>query len=303
MKNKSAIIATALLSIAYTAGYAQSTQAAKLIKQLHQPLNHQVMVAAHRGDWRDAPENSLLAFQYAINIGVDIIELDLNKTKDGVIVIMHDQTIDRTTDGKGQPGDYTLTELKKFHLRNGLGRVTVNTIPTLQEVMQLIKGKVLVNLDKSFLYYNEAYQVLKVTGTLKQAIFKSTEAYETVRKLYPKIIDSVTYMAVVDLDKPGAKQSIETYQQHIKPVAFELNFGKDTSTILSNNQFITRNGAKIWINSLWASLNGGHDDDTAVDLGNTKDSWDWIIAHGATIIQTDRPRELLAYLKSKNLHY
>ncbi|QEM11392.1 glycerophosphodiester phosphodiesterase family protein [Mucilaginibacter rubeus] len=296
-----AIIVSAIL-LYCTNGYAQTTKADSLIKQLHQPLDKHIMVAAHRGDWRDAPENSLLAFKYAMAIGVDIIELDLNKTKDGVVVIMHDPTIDRTTDGKGSPGDYTLAELKKFHLKNGLGRVTVNTIPTLQEVMELIKGKVLVNLDKSYPYYNEAYEVLKATGTLNQAIFKTTEPYETVRKQYPAIIDSITFMAVIDLDKPGAKQSIENYQRHIKPVAFELNFGKDTSVILKSNQFINRNGARIWINSLWASLNAGHDDDTAVDLGNTKGSWDWIIAHGATIIQTDRPRELLQYLRKRNLH-
>jgi glycerophosphoryl diester phosphodiesterase len=289
-------------SIFCTTGHAQTTRVDSLVKQLHQPLDKQVMVTAHRGDWRNAPENSLLAFKYAIAMGVDIIELDLNKTKDGVIIIMHDQTINRTTDGKGSPGDYTLAELKKFHLKNGLGRVTVNTIPTFEEVMQLLKGKVLVNLDKSYPYYNEAYQVLKATGTLKQAIFKTTEDYETVRKQYPSIIDSITFMAVVDLDKPGAKHVIENYQHHIKPVAFELNFRTDTSAMLKNNRFINKNGSRIWINSLWASLNAGHDDDTAVDLGNTENSWDWIIAHGATIIQTDRPREMLQYLRKKGLH-
>jgi glycerophosphoryl diester phosphodiesterase len=289
-------------SIFCTTGHAQTNRVDSLVKQLHQPLDKHVMVTAHRGDWRNAPENSLLAFKYAIAMGVDIIELDLNKTKDGVIIIMHDQTINRTTDGKGSPGDYTLAELKKFHLKNGLGRVTVNTIPTLEEAMQLIKGKVLVNLDKSYPYYNEAYQVLRATGTLKQAIFKTTEDYETVRKQYPSIIDSVTFMAVVDLDKPGAKQVIESYQHHIKPVAFELNFRTDTSAMLKNNRFINKNGSRIWINSLWASLNAGHDDDTAVDLGNTENSWDWIIAHGATIIQTDRPSEMLQYLRKKGLH-
>ncbi|MCQ6960425.1 glycerophosphodiester phosphodiesterase family protein [Mucilaginibacter aquariorum] len=289
-------------SIFCTTGHAQTTRADSLVKQLHQPLDKHVMVTAHRGDWRNAPENSLLAFKYAVAMGVDIIELDLNKTKDGVIIIMHDQTINRTTDGKGSPGDYTLAELKKFHLKNGLGRVTVNTIPTLEEAMQLLKGKVLVNLDKSYPYYNEAYQVLRATGTSKQAIFKTTEDYETVRKQYPSIIDNITFMAVVDLDKPGAKQVIENYQRHIKPVAFELNFRTDTSAILKNNRFINKNGSRIWINSLWASLNAGHDDDTAIDLGNTENSWDWIIAHGATIIQTDRPREMLQYLRKKGLH-
>jgi glycerophosphoryl diester phosphodiesterase len=84
--------------------------------------------------------------------------------------------------------------------------------------------------------------------------------------------------------------------------AFEMNFTSDTSAILNNNEFIRKTGAKVWINSLWASLNAGHDDDTAVELSNTKDSWEWILAHNATIIQTDRPKELLLYLRKRGLH-
>jgi len=260
------------------------------------------MVASHRGDWRNAPENSLKAYQLAIEMGVDIIETDLAKTSDGVVVIMHDKTIDRTTNGKGLPSDYTLAELKKFHLKNGLGRLTNHTIPTLEEVMLLVKGKVLVNLDKSYPYYAEAYEVLKTTGTLAQALFKTEVSYPEIKQKYPALLDKITFMAVVNLDRLNAKQVIEEYQKAIKPVAFELIFAADTSSLLSNNSFINKNGARIWYNSLWASLNGGHEDDLAFDNGNTKDSWDWLIAHGATILQTDRPKELLQYLQKRSLH-
>lgn len=168
--------------------------------------------------------------------------------------------------------------------------------------MLLAKGKILVNLDKSLPYYQEAYDILKKTGTLKQALFKSEAPYAEVHQRYPAILDSITYMAVVNLDKPDAKQVIEDYQKAMKPVAFELNFQKDTSALLTNNKWINTHGSKIWVNSLWASLNGGHEDDLAFEDNNTKDSWDWIINHGATVIQTDHPRELLAYLRKKHLH-
>jgi glycerophosphoryl diester phosphodiesterase len=279
--------------------YAQVT---KLINELHHPDNKKIMVAAHRGDWRNAPENSLQAYKLAIEMGVDVIEVDLNKTRDGVIVIMHDGTIDRTTDGIGKPSDYTLKELKKFHLKNGLGITTTHSIPTLEEVMKLAKGKVLVNLDKSYPYYNEAYKVLKETGTVNQAIFKTDEHYQTVRNKYHKLLDSVTFMPVIWLNEAEAKQTIIDYQKAIKPIAFELIFDQDTSKILANNGFIKAHGSRIWINAMWASLNGGHTDDMAVEQKDTKDSWDWLIAHGATIIQTDRPKELLNYLRKKSLH-
>ncbi len=273
-------------------------------KQVHKSNNDSgkpaILVAAHRGDWRNAPENSLRAFISAADMGVDIVELDLKKTKDGEIVIMHDETINRVSNGEGKPADYTLAELKRFRLKNGLGRIGNNPIPTLREVMLALKGrKVMVNLDKSYDYYNEAFSILKETGTLRQAIFKADVKFSELKKKYTLLIDSIIYMPVVSLDNASAKETVADYLQNMKPYAFEFIFKKDTSALLQHNTFIKQDGIAIWINSLWASLNGGHDDDMAVEDGNTKDSWDWLIAHGATIIQTDRPRELLQYLKVK----
>ena len=274
-----------------------------LLTALKVGAQNKVMVTAHRGDWRNAPENSLRAFEYAAAMGVDMVELDLNITKDGVLVIMHDQTINRTTNGKGKPSDYSLEEIRKFGLRNGLGRVTRNTIPTFKEVVLALKGKpVMINLDKSYNYYREAYTILKETGILKQAVFKAEVTYEALKEKYAGLIDSITYMPIIDLDKPDARRIIDQYLQHMKPWAFELNFKNDTSSILKNNRFITSAGSKVWLNSLWPSLNAGHDDDLAVEENNKKDSWDWLISHGAQVLQTDRPKQLLEYLRSKHLH-
>jgi glycerophosphoryl diester phosphodiesterase len=85
-------------------------------------------------------------------------------------------------------------------------------------------------------------------------------------------------------------------------VAFELIFQKDTSSILAASSFIKEHGSRIWVNALWPSLNGGHDDNLAAEEFNTKDSWDWLIAHGAGILQTDRPALLLKYLRARKLH-
>jgi len=67
-------------------------------------------VAAHRGDWRNAPENSLQVYKLAMSAGVDTIEVDLKVSKDSVLVILHDQTLNRSTTGKGKLSDYTLAE-------------------------------------------------------------------------------------------------------------------------------------------------------------------------------------------------
>lgn len=81
--------------------------------------DNEILVVAHRADWRNAPENSLQGIQNCIDMGVDMVEIDLKKTKDGHLVVMHDRTINRTMTGKGKPEDYTLAELKAMYLKNG----------------------------------------------------------------------------------------------------------------------------------------------------------------------------------------
>jgi glycerophosphoryl diester phosphodiesterase len=276
-------------------------QVKTLIRQLHDPNDKHIMVIAHRGDWRNAPENSLQAYRSAIAMGVDIIEVDLEMSKDSVIIILHDHTLNRSTTGKGKPSDYTLAELRQFKLRDGLGAPTRQTIPTLEEVMQLAKGKVLVNLDHSFPFYREAYKILIKTGTLDQAIFKADETFGELKARYPELVDKITFMPVVDLDAAKARQIISDYQQHMKLVAVELVFEKDTSSII-HDKAISAKGARRWANTLWPVISGGHDDELAIVDGNTKDSWDWVIVKGVTMIQTDRPAALIAYLRKRKLH-
>ena len=88
-------------------------------EKLFNPSDPSVLVASHRGDWRNACENSLEAIENAINMGVEIIEIDLARTKDGQLILMHDDKVDRTTTGKGWVKDLTLGEIKGLRLRNG----------------------------------------------------------------------------------------------------------------------------------------------------------------------------------------
>ncbi|PWS33041.1 glycerophosphodiester phosphodiesterase [Pedobacter paludis] len=277
-------------------------QVNRLIQQLHKPSDQKVMVAAHRGDWRNAPENSLAAYKLAMQKGVDIIEVDLKMSSDSVLVILHDKTLDRSTTGKGKVSALTFEEIKKLKLKDGLGVPTEETIPSLEEVMLLAKGKVLVNLDHSTPFFVEAINILNKTGTLKQAIFKSDEPYEKLFNRYGPLLSCITFMPVIETDYGGNQKTIDEYQKKLGAVAVELVFSKDTTMVFRNHVLIKTKGSKVWVNSLWPDLCGGHNDDLAVLHGNLEQSWGWLISHGANIIQTDRPAELLAYLRKRKLH-
>ena len=104
---------------------------------------------AHRGYSSKYPENTLLSFREAINIGADAIELDVHKTKDNVLVVIHDEKVNRTHRGKGYVKDYTLKELQRLKHRSIKYYFNKETeIPTLEEVLNLFKSnKMLINIE------------------------------------------------------------------------------------------------------------------------------------------------------------
>ena len=75
-------------------------RADRIVKELHDPSSNYVVVVAHRGDWRNYPENSLPAIESCIRMGVDVVEIDLKLTKDSVLVLSHDRTLNRCTTGR-----------------------------------------------------------------------------------------------------------------------------------------------------------------------------------------------------------
>lgn len=172
------------------------------------PSSKRVLVAAHRADWHAAPENSLAAIQSCIDNGVDIVEVDNKLTKDGFLVIMHDQTVDRTTNGKGKVSDYTLAEIKKLRLKDKDGNLTSECIPTFEEVMNLCRGKVMVNIDQSYYYWDKVMEILKKTNTTAQGMMKSGLPYDKVVADHGNIFGQIAYIPVVSLDREGLRKRL-----------------------------------------------------------------------------------------------
>lgn len=273
-----------------------------LIDRFNDANGKDVMVIAHRSDWRNFPENSLEAMESAISMGVDILEMDVAKTKDGHLIIMHDKTLDRTTTGTGVVSDHTLEVIKALYLKNGACIATKYRVPTLEEALILCRGKILINLDKSYEYFDEAFQLAKKTGTTNQIIMKGfNKTVDQVVLDFGSKLDSIIFMPVVNLDtEPKALKVIADFQNKLKVKAIEIIFSKDTSMVLKRFSHIKSKGSRVWVNSLWGSLNAEHEDDAAIK--NTDSIYGWYIKKGVNMIQTDRPQLLIEYLKSKDLH-
>ena len=289
-----------LLLILLTAfSISAQTRTDKLLKNLHDNKSKYIFVIAHRGDWRNAPENSLQSIEKAITMKVDMVELDIQPTKDGNFICMHDETLDRTSTGKGEIKNYTTEELKKFVLRSGNGIKTRQPISTLKEVLNVCKDRILVNIDKGGTYIKEIMPIIKECGMEKQVIIKGYYPVEKVKKEYGSN-ESILYMPIVNLWDKEAVATIQTFIKDFTPIAYELCFKDDTTPSLRIIDEIIKSGSRIWMNTLWDSLCGGHDDENALLEGKDR-HWGWMLKHKATMIQTDRPQELIHYLEEKGL--
>lgn len=259
-----------------------------------------VMVFAHRGDWRHVQtENSLSSYKRCIDEGFDGIEVDLQMTKDSVLIIMHDETIDRTTTGSGKVEDFTWEELKNLKLRTPIGVITRERIPTFEEVLELAKDKILIQVDKWKPYSKEVYDAVNKHDCARQIILRTTDKRAVMDKKYGELFKDFIVMPV--LVCKGGDIDVEKYDDFIKNYdspAISFSFTKEDFPILVRMENVGKNGQRLWLNSLWDTFNAGHDEELAIT--DPDNSYGWLIKKGANIIFSDNPTQLKNYLLKIN---
>ena len=277
------------------------TRAEKIRTQLLTCDESSVIVVAHRADWRSFPENSLEAIQSSIDMGVDMLELDVQRTKDGVLILMHDPKLDRTTTGQGNIAETTWEEISKLNLKDHKGEVTGYKVPKLEDALLLCKDRIMINLDKADRYFDEVFALLDKTGTGNLIVMKGGQPADQVREKFGKYLDRVIYMPIVTINDEASEETINAFMEDMKPVAFELCYSNAVSPVPAKLKTSLKGRSLLWYNTLWASLCAGHHDDLAVE--DPDGTYGFMIdSLGARILQTDRPQFMLEYLRSRNLH-
>lgn len=281
-----------------------ANRAEMIAAQIHNPNSKYVVVACHRGDWRNYPENSIPAIESIIRMGADIMELDLKLTKDSVLVLSHDWTIDRCTTGKGRISDYTLDELKQFRLRRAHGVATDSLhICTLREALECCKDRICVNVDQGYEYYDMVLAITEELGVTDQILIKGKHSVASVAEKMAAHEHNMMYMPIIDIQKEQGQKLFQEYMDtKTVPLAYEVCWKKLTPEVSDCFKKVVESGSKLWVNTIWGSLCGYLDDDKALDCGNPAEVYDQVIALGASMIQTDRPEQLLNYLRKKGLH-
>jgi glycerophosphoryl diester phosphodiesterase len=243
-----------------------------------------VLVASHRATHNVYPENSLEAIEESIRIGVDIIEIDVKVSKDGIPFLMHDRTLDRTTTGKGDPEELTWEALQTLFIVDK-GRQTALKIPTLKEALKLAEGKILVDLDLKTDRIEKVIDVVNQTGT-KEIVFFFDSDYAVLSRV--QAADKDFMIMPRAHSQPQADSAITLFDPPV--VHIDFSFYNPESV-----QLIRSSAARVWINAL-----GGPDND--IKDGKTNRALKKLLLHGANVIQTDEPQLLLKALKDQGLH-
>ena len=266
-----------------------------------------VFVAMHRGDWRNFPENSKGAILSAIRLGADIVELDVHMTKDGRFILNHDKTMDRTTTGRGAVHDLTLVEIKQFKMRDRNGTPTDYDVLTLEEALELTRGKILVNIDKFTAHPREILDAVAAVGALKEVLVKSTHAPDDARRFfgeYWKAVESgeLLYMPVIQFCwKHHAKAAHDLplwiAEEPRKASMYEICADAPEYSAAFSQVLNAKGAPRLWVNTLWDELDVGNGDKRA--LLDADGNWGWVLSQGATMLQSDYAAELIVYLMQK----
>ena len=283
-----------------------ANRAEKILAEINNPKSNYVVVISHRGDWRNYPENSIPAIESIIRMGVDMMELDVKMTKDSVLVLMHDKTIDRMTNGKGKVSDITYDSLMTFKMKRAHNVATDSIkVPTLREALLCCKDRILVNVDHAYPYYKEIVELANELGVTGQVLMKGKSSIDKVNEDMSKHEHNLLYMPIIDINKPKGKALFNEYQERgVVPMAYEVCWKVLDEDAKDCMKKIVESGSKLWVNTFWPSVCGGfgNDDDAAYDAADPYAVYQQYIDLGAKMIQTDRPQLVLEFLRSKGLH-
>jgi len=237
-----------------------------------------VYVIAHRGAHQGIPENSLPAYQKAIDLGCDFVEIDVRTTKDGRFVSVHNSNIDNYINGKtGSVRSMTLAELKMLDIGEKSGEKWKNTrIPTFEEILQLCKGKIGIYLDLKDAAIPELMVIIRKYNMENDILWYIPYQYimqlENVEQLFG---DSRP------MPDPQSLENLKPLLVKLKPSVVATDMGELSQSFVN---VAHKYGAKVFVD----------------EKEGTNAEWEKITGWGTDGIQTDKPAELIEFLKQNH---
>ncbi len=263
-----------LLSLAFSIGLAAETAEKDSSHKKAVQTPRRVIVVAHRGAHADVPENTLAALRKAAALGCDYAEMDVRQTKDGALVLMHDSTVNRTTNGSGKIDSMTLAEVRQLRVGPKNGKSSApETVPTFDEAVAVCRGRIKIYLDHKG---GDPKAIIETLGTHKMlqdtVVYGRPDRLREFRKLRPEI--------KIMCGRPENRGELDKLVADLKP---DILDGHHLAWSGSQVADAHRKGVEVWVDAL-GPLDGPVGYVLAMSIG-------------VDAIQTDYPDRLIAWLK------
>lgn len=265
-----------------------------------------ILIAAHRGvNGGNIPCNSIECYKIACLQGADIIEMDVTacKNKEELFMLHPGMEQVHTTAPTGTLlGQMTLDEVRKLKLKNQDLTPTQYSIATFGDVLDELKGKCFLNVDKFWDNPKEIAEEIRKRNMQKQVIVKSAPTNTAVLDAIEKYAPDMQFLSIISDPENTCHEAIK--RRNINYVGVEILFGSDDHPFVSD-EFIKRmhgDGKVVWANSIVydykANISGCHTDDYAL-LGNEDEAWGFFGRKNIDIVQTDWLLPCMEYFKKK----
>ena len=259
-----------LLLIAFLGNVEATAQNAPVLPA----AKNKLVVIAHRGNHVNVPENSLASYEEAIKSGADYVEIDLRTSKDGILMILHDATVDRMTNGQGNVADKTWAELQSLQLKNPKADdPTAYRIPEFREVLRLCKNRIYIYLDFKNADVAETWKQIQAEGMEKQIVvyLNKVPDYKKWRSVAPQMPLMTSLF-----DEVKNKDQLRYFLGQVKIEALDNIYDKEMV------QAAQSEGVSVWLDVQSPS--------------EGPEVWNNALQKGVNGIQTDQPEVLVKYL-------
>lgn len=242
------------------------------------------LVSAHRGggDYAGFPENALESFQYILNKTPAILEFDVAMTKDSIFMLMHDNTLDRTTTCSGEVKDKTWLEIQSCFLEDNSGRATPFKVPLYADALQFIRGKAIATVDvkrgvpyEKIVAYIEKYKAEDYAAVITYNLKDARKVYD----LNPKLMISITIRNDQELQ--------QTLDAGIPPANILAFTGTDVA-----KPALYRKLHELGILTIFGTLGGMDEKAEKMSHKENKELYRQLIKNGVDILATDRPMQV-----------
>jgi len=239
---------------------------------------HKLVVIAHRGSHLKVPENTLAAYENAIKEGADYVEIDLRTTKDGHLVIMHDESTTRMTGIKGQITDLNYSDIRDLKIKPAvIGDTTTYRIPEFIDVLNLCKGKINIYLDFKDADVKKTYRLLKESGMQNNVVvyLNKEEQYgqwKSVAPLVPLMASLPENMNISQLNNFLDKKHLDVV---------------DNAYTVDLVNLVHKRKIAVWLDVQ------GNDE--------VPEKWEKSLKKGVDGLQTNHPEKLIEYLEEKGI--